>query len=765
MTEEILRRDDKISLSGGKKVLWAPQFPRYAHKLGFWDYAYFLNYPIAPLFTVTILDEKLNEIPLNRIEREWLPSHLTQYYKPFHNMEFSEQKALLSNDVLVSRITLRNCSSNERTFRVIAWTSQVIQENIARKNPEKTPNANYIETIENSERLFSFQRRINNPKGNLMIRYGIAIGSRRKADSFSISTSEYIWNYPEWKLTPFYEKITPEGLPNDAAFKGMNPHSDSREMIYLALEYRIVLSPKSSHDLHIYCAIRDELEEAMDALVLAVQFPDVINYAANSWQKYFEGVPQFQCSNAFIEKYYWYRWFGLRKNMVNTDNSLGLVKPCLFEGTNPEELRHQTSLSTPAQMLETRWMHDPIYAKGSLLNMIANQRRDGSFPGVISTAYHTQHEGFYHANWGRAIRELYRVHPDAIFLEEIYAAMKKYIRYFAKERDKNFWHLYDILDPREIGPEYASRYLFISRRGNKIENIPLKGVDASVYIYELFRTLAWMSKKLGLSKDSVHWQSEAAQVKSAILKYMWNDQVKFFFDINPYSGHRSPYKTAAGFFPFMTDIAQTDHLAIFTEHLFDPDEFWLPFPVPATSMDDTYANAYGEWQNVRRERPGNGRTWMILNSHVCEALARAAQHFDHSLKSKAAEFLFKFVNVLFIQGDVNYPISYEYVNPLNGKPPYFRGSDDHINFWMVDLIIKYVVGLQPLDDGIIVIDPLPLGLDFFILENVKVKGHLLKVTYGATQDAPVEPGLLVYVDDEIVAKKTHLERIQIEVVE
>lgn len=765
MTESVLKRNDKISLSGGKKVIWAPEFPRYAHKFGFWDYAYFLNYPVAPLYTVTILDQDLNEIPLNRVKREWLPSHLTQYYIPFDWIEFKEEKALLQNDVLVSRITMKNNSNDEQKFYAIVWTGQVIQENITKKNPEKTPGANFIQGIEHSERLIAFQRRVNNDQGNLLSRYGVAIGTRRRANSFSINTSEYLWNYPEWELTPFFEKMTPNGLPNDANFKGIVQKSDFRELLYMALEYTIVLPPKSSHEIHIYCAIRDVQEEAMEALAMAAQFNNPISYVESTWQRYFDEIPEFECSDPFFEKYYSYRWYGLKKNTVNTDDSFGLKHPCIFEGTNPRELRHQTSLSAPSHMLETRWMHDPAIAKGCLLNFIAHQQKDGSFPGIISNGYHTENTGFYHANWGRSIRELYRIHPDPGFIRQIYLPMKRYAQYYDRERDKNYWHLYDILSSEETGLEYSSRYMFAERRGNGNENFRMKGVDVSVYMYELYQTLAWMAELLDFKKEMEHWRSESTTTKNAILKSLWNEEHNCFFDIHPLSAKNSTCKSATSFYPFITDIAQAGHLSMIKNHLLNPAEFWTEFPVPTISMDDAYSNAYGEWENMRRARPSNGRTWMLINSHICEALAYTAQNLDETLKPKAAELISRTIKMLFRKENVKYPTAYEYYNPINGKPPYFRGGDDHINSWIVDLIIKYVVGLQPLDNGVIVIDPLPFSLDYFSLDNVRLKGHHLKIAYSEEYDEFYEKGFFVYLDGDLVAKRDKLEKVILKVEE
>lgn len=763
MIEDLLKRDDKISLSGGKKVIWAPEFPRYAHKLGFWDYAYFLNYPIRPLFTTTILDEQLEEIPLNRIKREWFPSRLIQLYKPYDDIEIKEEKALLQNDVLVSRVTFRNNSTQERHFRAIPWTSQIVQENLSRKNPEKTPNANFIQSVESAERLFSFQRRINNEKGNLLIRYGIAIGGRRKPNSFSISTSEYVWNYPEWKLTPFFEKLTPDGLPNDINFPGIHQPKKRPEMVYMALEYPIVMPPKSSQELHIFCSIRDDQDEAMDALVMAVQFDDPIVHSQNSWEKYFNSVPHFSCSNPYIEKYYWYRWYGIKKNMVDTDDSLGLPHPGVVEGTSPQELRQLTSLSMPPILQEIAWMHDPALAQGCILNFVANQRKDGSFPGMIATGYHAAHSNFFIGDWGRSIRQLHSIHPDLEFLKKIYPAFKKYAKYFKRERDKNSWNLYDIFDPHETGFECSSRYLFLSRECDQLEHVPLKGIDISVFMYEFFRTMSWMSQKLENEKDFATWEKDIHETRNAILKFMWNPQIRFFVDINPFGGNHSEYKSAAGFLPFLTDIAGEGHLGIFEEHLFNPETFWTDFPIPAMALDNEIPHSFGEWNQIRRTRPADGRSWMNLNSLVCEALCRAAQQFDENLKPKAVEFLSKIIEMQFTGGNLLYPTSYEYYNSFDGKPPYFRGSDDHINFSINDLIIKYIAGLQTNGENEIVIDPLPFNLKYFFLENVTIRDKNLRITYNQFAQSELEQGFCVYIDSRLVHRSDDLAKVRIDI--
>src|SRR5207247_7079054 len=59
---EYLERDDKWYLGGGSGAMFAPAFPRWLDRFGFWDEAYFADVRVERLFTILILNE--DERPL-----------------------------------------------------------------------------------------------------------------------------------------------------------------------------------------------------------------------------------------------------------------------------------------------------------------------------------------------------------------------------------------------------------------------------------------------------------------------------------------------------------------------------------------------------------------------------------------------------------------------------------------------------------------------------------------------------------------------------
>src|SRR5215213_9342264 len=59
---ESFARDDKWALGAGDGALFAPRFPLWLDAPGFWDEVTLHQYELAPLFTVTVLDEQGAEL-------------------------------------------------------------------------------------------------------------------------------------------------------------------------------------------------------------------------------------------------------------------------------------------------------------------------------------------------------------------------------------------------------------------------------------------------------------------------------------------------------------------------------------------------------------------------------------------------------------------------------------------------------------------------------------------------------------------------------
>ena len=257
--------------------------------------------------------------------------------------------------------------------------------------------------------------------------------------------------------------------------------------------------------------------------------------------------------------------------------------------------------------------------------------------------------------------------------------------------------------------------------------IRLKGVDATCYQYGIRKALSFIAKQLEKKDEVKKWNREAENIKEAVLKYMWDEDEEMFFDVNPKNWKRTNIKAAVCFYPYMSDIIDESHLNGFVKHLFKKEEFWTSYPVPATALNEPLSSSFGEWKEKRMNCPWNGRVWPMTNSHIAEALVNIASNYDENLKEKAGWFIKRTIEMMFLDGDLKYPNTFEHYNPHSGKPCLYRGVNDYQHSWIVDLIIKYICGIQPQLDDTIIVDPLPFGLEYLRIDNVPIKGNIFKV--------------------------------------
>jgi hypothetical protein len=349
---------------------------------------------------------------------------------------------------------------------------------------------------------------------------------------------------------------------------------------------------------------------------------------------------------------------------------------------------------------------------------------DGSFPGHIGPPDDPRLVGphpqtFYHANWGRSVLELNLLNPSLPFWEKIYPALARYAAYFQRERDKENTCLFDVVNHFETGQEFSPRYLAVDPACTKAEwgnQFQLKGVDATIYVYELYRALSKIARALRNGGGAIYWNLVADDIKKQVRACMWDPKEKMFFDVDPRTMKRTGVKTITCFYPYFTDIVTKKHVSGLKEHLLNPSEFWTPYPFPTLSQDDPHFSADGIWKGKREVCPWNGRVWPMTNSHMAEAIATSAIRFaDQDLRHRFVEFFTKWISMMCFEGNASRPNSFEHYHPFDGTPSDeahgFNGINDYLHSWINDLIVKYVVGFRPLENGAFVVDPFPFGTD------------------------------------------------------
>jgi hypothetical protein len=541
---------------------------------------------------------------------------------------------------------------------------------------------------------------------------------------------------PRWELAPFQEKWRDGEMVNTQ----INGKS-SRGLLYVAVASHVEVLPRAETNVTLRARVRPQVTTAPVASgrfggriesyapraspPSAPRVPDDAPPGALSrarWQVYFDSLPRFSCSDPYFERYWYYRWYGLRL-CGHEGGSGNHLYPGCCEGTGYFHL--PISYSAQCHARELRWLQDPARARGVILNFLAHQEEIGGLHGRIYVN-HLQGTDFYFADWGGAVLAVDEVHPDLDFLRAVYPALAHYADWLDRERDADGTGLYDVLDHYETGQEYMSRYVAVSPEADAEEwgqRIRLKGVDVAVYAYRLQRALADIAGRLSDNEAAARWSAAANRTGTAIVGRMWDGDNEIFSDVDPSQMRRTGVKAAVCFYPYFTDLVGRDHVEGLRRHLLNPAEFWTSYPIASTSIDDPYYSADAEWKGKRHNCPWNGRVWPMANSHLVEALTLAAAEHDEGLREPAAQFIRRFIRMMFHEGDIERPNCYEHYNPETGQPSLYRGFDDYQHSWVNDLIIKYVVGFRPTGGDAFVIDPLPFGLKSLRISGLPFRGR------------------------------------------
>jgi hypothetical protein len=715
---ELLARGDKWYLSAGEGLIFAPPFPAWLETPGFWDEAHLFQYPLQPLFTVSFLDDTGHELPMASGSRRWSPAALEIPYQSVGGIEAVETRMVLPGFVLGSEWALRNTGASPAVVHAVAWTTapgdEVPKGGVAWSSVE-----------------LSWPRRLTDRKGQTLDAV-LKLALARGTDTWGAVRSEATSDQPHFRFTPFWDRWDPRhgGLACRLELDGISDGG----LVYLGLHRTFEIAAGGVARLAVALRLEPDLPRTVPPrLGDAPGSRKASSFAAASrasWEEFFGTVPLFRCSDPYFERYWAYRWYGLRLNGI-AGGWGNYPAPSVCEGI--AYFHQPISFSAQCHVRELRWSRDPEPARGVLRTFVANQRLDGSFPGRVY-ANHAEGTDFYHADWGGALLALDAVHPNDEFLREVVPALARYAEWLVATRDAQRMHLYDIVDQFETGQEYMSRYQAVDPDADLYgwENrIRLKGVDVTVYAYALFRALELLGRRGGI--DPEPWRRQAEATAQAVRKRMWDPGSGMFSDVNPATGRRTRVKAAVCFYPYATDLARPEHLPGFAQSLFDARLFWTSFPVPSSSLQDPLFDADAAWKGKRHNCPWNGRVWPMTNSHVAEAIAAVALTHVPALRAHLAEFVTRFVRMMFWDGDASRPNSFEHYHPVTGRPSAYRGIDDYQHSWINDLIVQYVVGLRPAGEGRLVVDPMPCALDGFEARGLPMQGVLVDVVRDGEQ--------------------------------
>ncbi|MEM7233332.1 MAG: trehalase family glycosidase [Planctomycetota bacterium] len=457
------------------------------------------------------------------------------------------------------------------------------------------------------------------------------------------------------------------------------------------------------------CALAKSQRNAFENLNQVLGQRDPLATNRQAWNEFYEEqVPRFECSDASLNELYAFRWFLLKFSTAG--GGLGYFKyPVVMEGR--QAYQTYCCYSAPFMAFEMNWAKDPNVGFGHIANMTHAAYSDGRFPWYTSPRSnevkldHASKTGLSllpHTAWHH-----FQIHGDETQLAALYPAMKRNVEWWLKDRDPNGDGAFDVAHQLETGQDDLFRW------GPDKRDMRYDAVDATSYAYLNLRAVESMAKAVGAGDEAKRFAAAALRSKNMLENDLWDSKRNAWFDRHPSSGKLAThYLAITTFYPWFAGAGSKDHLSSFTSHLFNPEEFWLTYPVPALPKNHSDYSPTKFWE---------GPSWPAATSHVIEGLATAAKTIDRSLLPKAADLLRR-ATANHLQPRADF---YERYNGETGSGlSLFR---DYMHSWWIDIYMRHIVGLSIHHDGSVSIDPLPLGLDDFSARNIPFRGRTLEV--------------------------------------
>jgi len=674
---ELLARDDRWQLSAGDGLVFAPPHPLWLDTPGYWDGASVLGDEIAPLFTVTILDDDGIEVPARLTSRRWTPAEIAAEYQLAHGVKATEVRTVQPSGVLASEWRIE--APRPTRLHLIAWTAQPGSQ----LDGDMRYEATIVYRRRGSERARAFD---------------VALACVGGATSWSLASSEPAPLHPRWRYTPFSGRWTSDGLATSATT--VRPAGVVYAAVHKAL---FVAAEGASTAFAMRVAPTTPTTRATSAPPSsgASHAATLGGASRRRWRDYFSAVPAFRCSDPYVEQCYWYRWSCLH---LLSAGPLGIC-----EGTG--RLHRPTSDTTASHARDLRWHREPDAAREAFRAALAKLREDGSMPADLRGTDPSSEV----SDWGGALLALDAVHPDDAFLTETYEGLSRHARWMLRERT-GATGLTEVLRG-EVAFDDPDRW----QHGDRV-----CGVDAAVWTYGLLVALGRLALRAGAPKEAPEWDEAATRLARGVRDLMWDPDWKLFRDVNPRTGKRVGPRSAVCFYPYRTDLADARHLAGLEESLLDPRAFWTTFPVATAPANDDRFSPLGARDGVRGDTPFNGPVVPLVNCHLIDALARAARAYAPHLRPHVTHLVRRTIRMFFDGADPVRIGSYEFYDPLEGRASVYRPASDSTHSWVLDAIVQYVAGVRPHEGGL-TIDPMPFGMELVDLSGLRVRGRTLDV--------------------------------------
>ena len=293
---------------------------------------------------------------------------------------------------------------------------------------------------------------------------------------------------------------------------------------------------------------------------------------------YFENLPA--CKDARFEKLY-YKCLSIQKENVYAPEG-----KIAYRWTTPDRVPHRFM-----------WLWDSAFhamafaeynvemAKDAIRAVLSLEYEDGFIAHMMSAD-----GGFSNVtqppvlSWGAW--NVYQKDKDKEFLRECVPALRKFLLWTMKNRDKNGNGLLEwFTEPDyteckcgESGLDNSPRFDFDN---------DLDAIDFSTYLCNDTKYLAWIYRELGDKENEEYFTAVHESMKGKINTLLWSDEDGLYYD-RLFDGKLTRVASSSSFLPMFAGICTQAQADKMVKVLLDESKFWAEMPVPSMPKDSEF---------------------------------------------------------------------------------------------------------------------------------------------------------------------------------
>jgi len=683
--------------------------------LGF-GYSFAADRLILPWGAKVSLRENNKRIPLKTKKRIWKPYLLETLYQA-KELKIEEKKSAQDDELLC---VIKINSSRKRKRRMIIEVESVFH----------SPDAFTAECI--------------SPK-NVVLDLGdgfnLSINSSKKSarqvihDRVTLKKVEWISKKSRKLLGPHPVKSSyiPQVRAAKETYKKLKANT-----LYVYQSIPIELPPSGSVEIILKMVFFKKISSNSPSARRSVE--SFLPLAKKRWETFCDSLPVFDCSDSNLTRLFYYSFYVLKSNRVKVE--LPHIR-APFNVPTKFFYCHQFLWDSAFQSLAWQWANLPGYARNELTALPKQQWRSGLIPAysILFTAMPLENLADK-TSWLTmpsvhpiAILEFYKKFGDNNLLRQMYAKFLKYDDWLWNHLDGDRDGLFAYRTGLESAWDYNQRWDEVSR-GDCLDPW-VEAVDANCLIYLQRKILLQIGKITGqLDKTTEKRIRKRQEEMKDSFHLFWDEGDRFFYDITHGEHKKIKVKTAAGFYPILAGLANPGQKKELLKHLLNPKEFNTSCPIPSTSADHPTYDPAVMWR---------GPAWPNVNWLIVKGLV------DSGEKEAACQILRKFLKSISKSGKL---VAEEYYNSQTGK----LGTGVGHYGWgalLIDMLCRFVVGLNPQIGKGLLLNPLDIGLEWFRLSNLNYKGQTLSIEWSEEKDYSLK------VNGKEKVHRPSLERIEI----